>query len=29
MFCEINGINCVNVGNDYLDEFDEIKYYIA
>jgi predicted MPP superfamily phosphohydrolase len=29
MFCEINGINCVNVGNDYFDEFDEIKYYIA
>lgn len=26
---EINGINCVNVGNDYFDEFDEIKYYIA
>lgn len=29
MFCEINGVNCVNVGNDYFDEFDEIKYYIA
>ena len=29
MFTEINGINCVNVGNDYFDEFDEIKHYIA